>query len=352
MSEKRRTGHRTADAWRSHPPSIRAHAGGGASTDRLARLLYILPAAAREAGVPIRDLAVELGVPASTILADLREVSDRAFYLPPGPGTQIRIASAGGEVHVYTTGEFRRPARLNLRKAAALSFGLRMTTLSPSGPSDPGTRDALRDRLERGLAIASLAEDGAAPVEPLAPELSDDPDGVRRTLARAARDRAPCVVTYLKADSAAPDERTIHPYLLLSGEGRWYAVAHCRSANDIRFFRLDRVGAARRLPGFFEVPEDFDPEAFVEAGRIFRSENPIEVTVRYTGITARRISETSEGEWETVESFLVLHPVADVDWLVRHVLMHAGEAEVLSPPSFRATVEDRAARLRSPDPDG
>lgn len=344
MSRQRDAGRRAADAWRTHAPPVRAPAQGS-SGDRLRRLLHILPAAARDRSITIERLALELGVPEATILADVREVQERAYYLPPEAGARIQIWTEGGELRVWTAREFRRPVRLTPDEAAALSFGLRVAALSPSGPADAGVRDGLRARIEDGLAVSS---EHPAPLDPLTPDMMADRGGIRRTLARAARDRAPCRILYVKAGAEAPEERVVHPYLIASAEGRWYAVAHCRSAGGTRYFRLDRVIDVERLDGAFGVPENLDPGAILRGSRIFHSGESTEAVIRYSGTIARRVAETSYGTWGEEGTYEVRRAVADPEWLVRHVLAFGGDAEVLGPPALRALVRDGAKALAAP----
>lgn len=52
--------------------------------DRLERILYILPAAARANGVALDELAAALDVDPGTVLRDLEQATARAFYHPAG----------------------------------------------------------------------------------------------------------------------------------------------------------------------------------------------------------------------------------------------------------------------------
>ena len=69
--------------------------------------------------------------------------------------------------------------------------------------------------------------------------------------------------------------------------------------------------------------------------------------VKYSPRIARWIAEREEGETAGDGSFVVDHPLADLDWAVRHVLQYGPEAEVLEPESVRAAIKARLIRAAS-----
>lgn len=349
------------------------------AADRLERILYILPAACREGGVAIRELASRLGVDESTILADLAEVTARAYYAPPGSGDDLQIHHDGNRLSVFTTGQFRRPVRLSLREALCLALGLRHVSMGcgagdgddapgangtyrtgdgddapgpdgtgdrddTPGPYGTGDRDALLRRLTANLASMDPAE---AAERLQAPDLGPDPEGIRATVQACARERRRCAITYLKPDQATPEPRTIRPYTLAHAEGHWYVLAWCEASGGVRVFRQDRILDARSEEGRFEVDPDFDPSLYLEDGRVYHHAHPAtEAVVRYSPAIARWIRERHP-EAENAEDGAVLlrHAVADPRWLVRHVLTYAPEAEVLEPGALRDVVREVAERV-------
>jgi hypothetical protein len=58
---------------------------------QLERILHILPAAARDEGVPLRDLARALDVDQKTVLRDIEHVTARAYYHPAGAVDKFSI---------------------------------------------------------------------------------------------------------------------------------------------------------------------------------------------------------------------------------------------------------------------
>ena len=316
--------------------------------ERLERILYLLPAASRDEGAPLAELARALDVDPATVLADLEAVTARAWYHPPGGADDLQITLTPERVRVWTSGAFRRPVRLSPREALCLALGLRLMGLESGegaegegahGARQPGgaaTKD-LRRRLEEALAV-----EAARGHEPMihAPELEADPDHARAVLLEAARDRRPCRMRYLKPDAAEPEERTIHPWALACAEGAWYAIAWAPDARGVRVFRVDRVLEAALEPGSFDVPADFEPADWIAGGRVYRADRDAEARVRYSPRVARWIAEREDVERLDDGSVVVRHRVSDPRWLVRHVLRYGNDAEVVEPEAVRGMVRE------------
>ena len=328
---------------------------------QLERVLHVLAVAAREGGASLAELSAELGVPEERLLRDLEEVTARAYYLEPPVDIEISIEE--DRVAVWTTAEFRRPVKLSPREALALTLGLRL--LAEEGDAERAAAlRVLAARLDAGLAAVpatAIAEDFALD--------AGDPsgEGILAILREAARERRPVELRYLKPADVEPEQRVLHPYALVHAGGRWYALGHCPDAatapgaSAIRAFRLDRILAVTPLDGVFEVPSGFDPLEYVSHARsggaggatggiprasLFRADEPVEVTVRYASRIARWIEEQVLGVLQPDGSILVKHVVADPGWLVRHVLYHGPDAEVVEPTEIRDLLRQRIEQIR------
>lgn len=325
--------------------------------ETLERILQILPIAAREGGATLEELAAALDVSPERILADLAEVTARAYYqLPP---LDVDILIEGDRVKVWTTGEFRRPLKLSPLEALALALGLRILADEAAGEDSAARREELR-----ALARRLDQEIASVPAEELAARYSldgGDPsgDGLLALLRDAAAERRPCRLIYLKPAGAFPEERLVHPYALVFGSGRWYLLGWSEEPRDIRAFRLDRIAEARVVEGRFEVPEGFDPGEYLTGAAVYRADAGLEVAVRYSPKIARWILERPGGAGEAASgdekapdaavqpdgSIVVRHRVADPSWVIRHVLAYGPDAEVLEPPEIRALVAERVATM-------
>lgn len=311
------------------------------ASDQLERILYLLPRAVRPDGVPIADLAAELGVSEKRILRDIEEVTSRAYYHPAGWVSDLEIWVERGRVRVWTTGEFMHPVRLSPREALALTLGLRMLAVT----ADRARREellALASRLDAGLA--------SAPAEPMAAGFAldgGDPagNGKLALLRDAAAERRRCRILYLKPGEPEPETRVVAPYALVFSTGRWYILGHSEEAGAVRVFRLDRVLEVDSTPQGFEIPEDFRADDYLEGGTVYLSGDEIEVVVRYSVLIARWIAERVEVEERPDGSVLARHRVADPRWIVRHVLAYGAEAELLAPEGLRGLVRETAQAM-------
>lgn len=326
---------------REAPPTPPTRPSAQQAADRLQRLLYVIPRASGPEGVALSELADELGTDVNTVLADLREVQERDLYQPTGGGDDFQIWEEEGRVGVWTARDHSRPPKLTTPEALALWLGLEIGRVSVAPTLDD---QALRDRLRAHLV---QAPDRALDPAVAAPSITDDPGLLRHTLASAAAERRRCVIEYAKPGAEAPEERLIRPYSVVHAEGAWYVLGHCERSEDVRAFRLDRTLGAYIREGCFEQPPDFDPADYLDldGGRVFRPDDCTEATVRYSREVARWVAECEHGDWQEDGSFIVRHSVADPDWLARHVLGYAGDAEVVDPPELRTAVLEVARRL-------
>jgi predicted DNA-binding transcriptional regulator YafY len=209
----------------------------------------------------VAELADRLGVDGRTV----RRYVDHLLDL------DVPVESVRGRYGGYrlAAGYRMPPLMLSDDEALAVLLGLvagRRTGLSTAAGNAGETaaakiRRVLPARVARRLdtVLDSLAFTGA-------PEQFPAPDGgVLLTLADAARHRRPVSIRYTDRDGAR-SRRTVHPYGIVSHEGRWYVTGADPAIGEQRTFRLDRIADARALLGSFDVPEAVDPAHDVLSG--------------------------------------------------------------------------------------
>lgn len=319
---------------------------GGATADaRLERLLYVLPAAMREEGAALSELAEALETTEERIAEDLEELTSRVYYRPGGWPDDIRILLEPDRVRVLHATGFERPVRLSRDETLCLAMALRGGAAA-ARLRRAGDRDALLSRAEAHLGRTGAGSDATLG----APERDSDPDTIRETLMHAARERRPCALWYVKASAEDGSVRVVHPYAVVYAEGTWYAVAYCTLQEGVRVFRMDRVLAADVADGSFTVPDDFRVDDYVRDGRVFDGSGEEEVQVRYSDRIARWIREQAGSHEERLEDdgcggVIVRHEVADPSWAVGQVLQYAPEAEVVGPEEVRTLVRETLERV-------
>lgn len=316
----------------------------GSAAEQLRRLLYLLPAGA-EGPLALREAAERLEVSEQTVLDDLVDVTAREFYHPAGGADDIRVEIDGDRFRVHSHGKFRRPPRLNPREALAVDVALRRFAAQLRGKERDDVLE-LATRIGRGLST----EEPSAFAERFSVEESGESGGIRLALRRAAAERRRCRIVYVRVEEPEPRERELDPYEVVESRGTWYVIGYCGLREDVRVFRIDRIVDLEVTDERFEVPADFDPDDWIEAGRVFRSDATESVTVRYTGGAAARIREQGPTEPSSGGGVKVTYDVADTGWIVRQVLQQAGEAEVLAPERVRREVARAAARMAAKEP--
>jgi predicted DNA-binding transcriptional regulator YafY len=322
------------------------------ASDQLERILFILPAAAHEEGVPLEELARALGVDAATILDDVEQVTARAYYHPGAFVDPFTILIDSERIQVDAPVEFTRPVRLNEREALALALGVRALALEQE---EQRRRELceLAQRLERDLSVPEInlqprLASSEQMLDSAAVEIDIElgADDFRGIIASAIEERHICVVTYLKSGDAAPAERRIAPHKLVYARGRWYVIAEDTERESARLFRLDRMLRVEQTADRFEQA---DVSGMVEqiAGErepFIAEEGDDEVTIRYSPRIARWIAEQEIVQHVGDGGVRVRHQVSDPRWLVRHVLQYAGEAVVETAP-YRQLVSRAVGRL-------
>jgi proteasome accessory factor C len=303
------------------------------ATDRLSRLLAMVPYLAQRQGIPLAAAAGEFGITEKQLVKDL----ELLFVCgTPGhlPDDLIEAEWDDGHVYLNNVGAIARPLRLGVDEALALLVGLRALA------DVPGLHD--RDALERTQAkLEAAAGERAAVSEQVAVEVARRPGPVadiRDALARSRR----LHLTYFVPARDETTERDVDPVRLLMVDGRWYLEGWCYRADEVRLFRVDRIEdlvvldvptEPRRVPvrdlreGLFQPsPEDTVVTLELDPGaRWVVDYYPVE-----------DVQELASGQ------LLVRLRAADDRWLRTLVLRLGGEARVLDPPELAEAVRERA----------
>lgn len=319
---------------------------GTTARDRLERLLHVLPAASRQGGASLPELAEQLGASQRSILEDIEEVTNRVFYHPGGWPDDVQILIESDRVRVLRTGGLDRPVKLSARETLCLALALRGTAAT-SRMADGDARAAL---LARAEAFMGTTSEEALAERFIAEEHTADEAGHRETLIAAAKARIPCAIHYVRPGAEDAEVRVIHPYLVAHAEGSWYTVGYCCSRKDVRVFRIDRVLESATTDDSFEVPDDFDASAYVDDGKIYFADANIDVRVRYGPRVARWIRERAAHGNASLEqhedgSVTAHHHVADPQWILGHVLQYGSDAEIVEPEELRELVRGRMGVL-------
>lgn len=309
-------------------------------SERLKRLLAVVPYVVRHPGTELAELARLFGVPDESLVEDLNLLFMSG--LPPySPGDLIDVEIQEGRVWIRMADYFARPLRLT--RSEALALYLRGTALRamPDVPEAPALASALA-KLAEGLGPEALGE---------LPSRVDVAAGGREAealdaLRRAAAERRRVRIEYFAASSAEVTTREIDPEEVFSAIGNWYVVAFDHRSGQERLFRADRVRTVE------ETGETFEPRGLRGAGRAlyWPSEEDVEIRLLLEP-EARWVAEYYEAT-EQVERgggrLEVVMPATRLEWAERLVLRLSGAARVLAPPELKDRVRELARRTAEP----
>jgi proteasome accessory factor C len=308
------------------------------ASERLRRLLVLVPYLVKHPGTELSEITRLFGVREDELTSDLNLLF--VSGLPPyGPGDLIGVAIEDGRVWIEMADYFARPLRLT--RAEALALYLRGTALAvtPGLHEATALASALR-KLEERLGPETLgelaerveaAEDGR-PAETL--------DALRK--AEAANERVR--IEYYAASSAETTAREVDPEEVFFAIGNWYVAAFDHRSGEERLFRADRIRSVE------PTGESFEPRGLAGAGRALYTPTERDVPVRLLlHPAARWVAEYYEVDAETEASggdLEVQLPASRLEWVARLVLRLGGEAEVLSPPELKDRVRELAGRTK------
>ncbi|MFJ3649160.1 helix-turn-helix transcriptional regulator [Streptomyces murinus] len=321
-------------------------------TGRVLTLLELLQSGGTRT---VAELADRLGVQGRTV----RRYVDQLIDL------DVPVESVRGRYGGYRLAPGYRlpPLMLGDDEALAVLLGLiagRRAGLTTAQRTANETASAkIRRVLPRHLAgrLDTLLDALAFTDEPGTSDTAQPPDSaVLLTLADAVRHRRPVSIRYTdRADRRS--ERTLHPYGIVAHAGRWYVTGEDASRAEDRTFRLDRIGAARTLPGTFEPPSGPDPAERVLAA-FATAEYRHQVTLRIHGTpahlrtrlpaTVATLDDPTGDRAPTAERWLRVRLHAErLDWLPPLLASLDRPFVIEGPDELRVLVAEFAERLTS-----
>ena len=305
-------------------------------TQRLQRLLALVPYVVSRKAVGLADTAAAFGLTERELVDDLNllwcvELRD------PDPYCPIDLSYEGGEIVVSQAESIGRPLRLAVDEASALLIALRMLA------DVPGLED--RSALSRLIAkLEAAAGEAGAPSAQVAVQV-DRPTGdeavaqIRDALARRRR----LHLRYYVPGRDEATERDVDPMRLLVVEGRAYLEGWCRSADGVRLFRLDRILGIDALDVPAEIPAEAQP-VDVDQGLFRPSDDDVHVVLEVSA-GGRWVAEyyPTESVTELGEGRLrVQLRTPDTQWVRRLALRLGDDGRIVAPEELRAQVRDDA----------
>jgi len=323
--------------------------------DSLRHALTIIPLIQAHQGMTVEELARRAGLTENEITDEVGKLVMMCGVPPYQPNNYVSLWVTGGRVYIRFAEQFERPVRLVLSEALALLLALKpleatehpfhkavrglrkkiLEALSPEAKRAIGRAEKtfLVQRTEAGARIAQLQE----------------------AMARCRELR----IVYWSAHRAATSERVIRPYGMVEHGGDWYVVAHDSVRGKPVTFRVERIREAKLLDTEYEVPADFDVQAWNKDRDFVPQPGKTVATVRFSKDAAKFAREElpSKDCRQFPDGSLVARVhVASEAWFLSWLLPFGKGAEVLDPPELRekvsATCKAILAYYDAPSPKG
>lgn len=232
---------------------------------------------------------------------------------------------------------FRKPAHLSPREARAMLLAIDLVGSHLLGAQYPSLETA-RDKIV-------TAAGGLDEVELIAIGETEKEDfQICRVINQGLADHRLVELEYLARDAAAPQKRSVEPYLVIRSGGSWYLVAWCRLRDGIRTFRFDMMRSARLLDETFQPRDPADTGLERYRSDPLGSKTPRVAEVWFPPETARIVAEEKQDVTRLADGSLVARiPYFSDNWLISEVLGYSGQAVLLAPVEMRRDVAAAAA---------
>lgn len=307
------------------------------SSDRLRRILLMVPYVTRRGGASFEELEQLTGASR----ADLAEDLDVLFMTgtPPYlPGDMVDVTIDGDRVSIAMADQIARPLRLS--RAEALALFVTGTALRATLPTEAALTSAL------GKISKAIAGTGAEALEAMVASTGDGGPTHLAALRGAAERRRIVEIDYYAASTGERTHRRVEPHEVFNADGRWYVAAWDPGADDGGGERLLRVD---RVLSLTETDERFERRDLTGAGRgiYMPSEADVDVVLlvrpkaSWVGeyYRASAVTQRSDG-WLEV-AFRVRH----LGGVERMLLRLGDDARVVAPSSLAASTRALADRM-------
>ena len=232
--------------------SVPDRAPATGATERLSRLLALVPFLVAHRGLAVTEVARQFQITEAQLIKDLELIFVCGL---PGhlPDDLIEADWESGRIYLDNAEAIARPLRLTMDEATALLVGLRALSEVPGADANPAIDSAT-------VKLTEAAGSAAAAAQALSISLDDDRDPqVRALTEQALRQGRRLHLRYLVPDRDEVTERDVDPIRVVNLGGAWYLQGWCLRAEAPRTFRLSRVLAARITDQPVDTHEPAEP---------------------------------------------------------------------------------------------
>ena len=306
------------------------------ATNRLSRLLTMVPWLLNRQGVEIEEAAREFAVTPAQVEADLA-----LLFLCGTPGGYhgdlIEAEWESGRVFLGNADTIKRPLRLGVDEALALIVGLRALAAVPG----IGERDAVVRALAKLEAATGSASAGSARIQVVIDEGASNEALALAQEALTAHRRVH--LRYLVPGRDESTERDVDLMRVINFDAHWYLEGWCHRAEDVRLFRVDRIESLTVLAQDGTPPAGAEPRD-LDSG-VFTPHADDQLVRVALGPGAEWVSDyypTESVEPTKGGGAIITLRTADTAWLRRLMWRLGSQATVLEPAELALAVRQGA----------
>jgi len=310
-----------------------------AVSNRLVRLLNMVPYFQANPKITYAEAASDLGVTVNQLRDDLNQLW--MCGLPGyGPGDLIDFDFSGDTIEVTFSAGIDHPLRLTSPEATGVLVALRSLVDVP-GMVDPEAARSAIAKIESAAGTASHGIEGSvAAVDEPAPVESEAAAAVRA----GVRNGRALAIEYYSASHDVLSSRVVDPIRVVLVADHSYLEAWCRSAEGVRLFRFDRIVDAKVLnepsvpprPAVEAGPDTslFDADPSLPSAKLLIDRS---ASWMFDYYPLRVIRELPDGACEAEMTY------ASDEWMSRFVLGFGSAVRVLEPQALAQRVRESAA---------
>ncbi len=307
------------------------------SSNRLVRLLNMVPYFQANPRVSYARAAADLGVSRKQLEADIDQlwVCGMPGYFP---GDLIDFELDDDTIKVTFSAGIDRPLRLTSTEATGLLLALQGLADIP-GVLDPAAARSAIAKIAAAAGSAAGIAGGAATPDPGAGETE-----AAAAVRQAVHDQRALAIEYFSASRDAQSHRVVDPIRVVLVGDQSYLEAWCREAEGVRLFRFDRILGARVLDEPAAAPKPvlnaptntalFDADPALSSATL-RIAPGAAWMLEYFPMRVTR--ELDGGYCEAEMTY------AAEDWVARQILGFGADVQVLAPQSLADQVRRSAA---------
>ena len=157
-------------------------------------------------------------------------------------------------------------------------------------------------------------------------------------------------IVYYTMSRKKSRQRKVAPYRMWFHSGGFYLIGHCKWRDGIRIFAVERIKKIHLTEETFEVPEEFDVDAFMRSSFGVYRGKPEKVKVLFSADIAEYIKEKIWHETQKLRdrpdgSVLFEADVACTKEFRAWVMRWGAKARVLEPEKLRNEIQSEAIEM-------